>query len=160
MDPFENSFFPIQHYILKFTFVDAFVTTAWYPALRVSHCSSPQAGSQQSSSIKSQRVLQVMKGSVSHSVASDSLQPYGLQSTRLLRPWNSPGKNIRVSCHFLLQGILTQESSLGLLHYRHIWSLFHIFKKISFFSFLINLFSIGGQLLYNILLVSVVFMST
>ena len=35
MDPSENSFFPIQHYILKFTFVDAFVTTAWYPALRV-----------------------------------------------------------------------------------------------------------------------------
>ena len=26
MDPFENSFFPIQYYILKFTFVDAFVT--------------------------------------------------------------------------------------------------------------------------------------
>ena len=24
---------------------------------------------------------------------SDSLQPYGLQPTRLLCPWNSPGKN-------------------------------------------------------------------
>ena len=35
MDPSENSFFPIQHYILKFTFADVFVTTAWYPALRV-----------------------------------------------------------------------------------------------------------------------------
>ena len=25
---------------------------------------------------------------------SDSLQPYGLQPTRLLCPWDSPGKNI------------------------------------------------------------------
>ena len=26
--------------------------------------------------------------------------------TRLLRPWNFPGKNTRVGCHFLLQGNL------------------------------------------------------
>ena len=26
--------------------------------------------------------------------------------TRLLRPWNFPGKNTRVGCHFLLQGTL------------------------------------------------------
>ena len=39
--------------------------------------------------------------------------------TRLLSPWNSPGKNTGVSCHFLLQGIFpTQGSNLGLLHYR------------------------------------------
>ena len=29
--------------------------------------------------------------------------PIGLQPTRLLCPWNSPGKNIGVGCHFLLQ---------------------------------------------------------
>ena len=29
---------------------------------------------------------------VSHSVVSDSLQPHGLQPTRLLCPWDSPGK--------------------------------------------------------------------
>ena len=39
MDPFENSFFPTQHYILRFTLVGARVTAVWYPALRVSHCS-------------------------------------------------------------------------------------------------------------------------
>ena len=33
-----------------------------------------------------------------------------------LCPWDSPGKNARVGCHALLQGILlTQESNLGLL---------------------------------------------
>ena len=59
---------------------------------------------------------------VSHSVMSDSLQPHGLQSTRLLCPWNSPGKNIGVGCHSLLpQGIFpTQGLNPGLLHCRQI----------------------------------------
>jgi len=36
--------------------------------------------------------------------------------TRLLRPWDFPGKNTGVGCHFLLQGIfLTQGSNPGLL---------------------------------------------
>ena len=39
---------------------------------------------------------------VSHSVMSDSLQPHELQSTRLLCPWDSPGKNTGVGCYFLL----------------------------------------------------------
>ena len=30
------------------------------------------------------------------------LAPHGLQPTRLLRPWDFPGKNIGVGCHFLL----------------------------------------------------------
>ena len=34
---------------------------------------------------------------------SDSLQPHGMWSARLLYPWNSPGKNTGVSCHALLQ---------------------------------------------------------
>ena len=34
---------------------------------------------------------------------SDSVQPHRWQPTRLLRPWDSPGKNTRVGCHFLLQ---------------------------------------------------------
>ena len=38
-------------------------------------------------------------------------------STRLLCPWDPPGKNTGVGCHFLLQGIFpTQESNPGLLH--------------------------------------------
>ena len=55
--------------------------------------------------------------SVSTSVVSDSLPPHGLQPTRLLCPWDFPGKNMGVGCHVLLQGIfLTQGWSLRLLH--------------------------------------------
>ena len=40
---------------------------------------------------------------------------YGLGPARLLSPWDSPVKNTRVGCHFLLQGIfLTQGSNLHL----------------------------------------------
>ena len=35
-------------------------------------------------------------------IVSDSLQPHGLYSSRLICPWDSPGKNIRVGCHALL----------------------------------------------------------
>ena len=58
---------------------------------------------------------------VSRSVVSDSLWPHGLQPTRLLCPWDFPGKGTGVGCHFLLQGIFpTQESNPGLLHCRQI----------------------------------------
>ena len=39
----------------------------------------------------------------SHSVVSDSLRSHGLQPTRLLRPWNFPGKSTGVGCHHILQ---------------------------------------------------------
>ena len=40
-------------------------------------------------------------------------------TTRLLGPWDFPGKNTGVGCHFLLQGIfLTQGSNPGLPHCR------------------------------------------
>ena len=32
-----------------------------------------------------------------------TLRPHRRQPTRLLCPWDSPGKNTRVGCHFLLQ---------------------------------------------------------
>jgi len=38
----------------------------------------------------------------SRSVVSNSLQPHGLQPTRLLRPWDLPGKSTGVGCHCLL----------------------------------------------------------
>ena len=48
----------------------------------------------------------------SRSVESNSLPPHGLQSARLLCPWDFSGKNTGVGCHFLLQGIfLTQGSN-------------------------------------------------
>ena len=50
---------------------------------------------------------------------SDSLRPHELQPTRLLHPWDFPGQNTGVSCHFLLQEIfLTQGLNPGLLHCR------------------------------------------
>ena len=46
------------------------------------------------------------------SVKSDSLQPYGLYSSRLFCPCDFRGKNTRTACHFLLQGIFpTQDSN-------------------------------------------------
>ena len=49
--------------------------------------------------------------SVSSSVVSDSLRPHGLQSARLLCPWNYPGKNTRVGCHSLHQEIFPTHLS-------------------------------------------------
>ena len=46
---------------------------------------------------------------VSHSVMSDSLQPYGLWPARLLCLWDSPGKNTGVGCHAFLQGIFPTQ---------------------------------------------------
>ena len=40
---------------------------------------------------------------LSRSVVSNSLRAHGLQPTRLLCPWDSPGKNNGVGCHSLLQ---------------------------------------------------------
>ena len=37
------------------------------------------------------------------SVVSNSVQPQRRQPTRLPCPWDSPGKNTGVGCHFLLQ---------------------------------------------------------
>ena len=39
----------------------------------------------------------------SRSVVSNSLRPHGLQPTRLLRPWEFPGKSTGVGCHCLLR---------------------------------------------------------
>ena len=39
------------------------------------------------------------------SVMSNSLWPHGLSPARLLCPWNSPGKNTGVGCHFCLQNL-------------------------------------------------------
>ena len=66
---------------------------------------------------------------------SDSVWPHRQQFTRLLCPWDSPGKNTRVGCHFLLHFITAS------------WLFFYISK---------NLFLIEGQLPYNIVLVSAI----
>ena len=54
------------------------------------------------------------------SVVSDSLQPMDCSPTRLLCPWDSPGKNTGVGCCALLHGIFpTQESNPYLQHLLH-----------------------------------------
>ena len=42
---------------------------------------------------------------------SDSVRPHRRQPTRLPRPWDSPGKNTGVGCHFLLQSIKVKSES-------------------------------------------------
>ena len=42
----------------------------------------------------------------SRSVVSDSYRPHGLQPTRLLCPWDFPGKSTGVRCHCLLHQIM------------------------------------------------------
>ena len=39
------------------------------------------------------------------------VQPHRRQPTRLPRPWDSPGKNTGVGCHFLLQCIKVKSES-------------------------------------------------
>ena len=46
---------------------------------------------------------------LSHSVMSNYLPSHGLWPTRLLCPWNFPGKNTGARCHFLLQGIFPTQ---------------------------------------------------
>ena len=45
------------------------------------------------------------------SVVSDSVRPQRWQPTRLLCPWDSPGKNTGVGCHFLLQCMKVKSES-------------------------------------------------
>ena len=66
------------------------------------------------------------------SVVSDSLPSHGrLQPTRFLCPWNSPGKNTGLSCHFLLHGIFPTQglnlSLLCLLHFQEDFFFFFFF---------------------------------
>ena len=42
---------------------------------------------------------------------SDSVQPHRRQPTRPCRPWDSPGKNTGVGCHFLLQCMKVKSES-------------------------------------------------
>ena len=46
---------------------------------------------------------------VSHSDMLNFLRPYGFYPTRLLCPWNSPGKITGVGSHSLLHGIFPTQ---------------------------------------------------
>ena len=61
----------------------------------------------------------------SRSVVSDSYRPHGLQPTRLLRPWDFPGKSTGVGCHCLLR--------LGSTRYKYMMFYFTLFFTTAFF---------------------------
>ena len=62
---------------------------------------------------------------VSFTQSCPTLWPHGLWPARLLCPWDSPGKDVGVDCHSLLQKILlTQGLNPGLLHCSQI--LYHV----------------------------------
>ena len=48
---------------------------------------------------------------------SNSVRPHGLQPTRLLRPWDSPGKNTGTGCHFLLHYKYLDNTNLCFIPY-------------------------------------------
>jgi len=49
----------------------------------------------------------------SRSVVSNSSRPHGLEPTRLLHPWDFPGKSTEVGCHHLLQSVLPNGRQMG-----------------------------------------------
>ena len=56
---------------------------------------------------------QVCYGCQVTSVVSNSVRPRRLQPTQFPRPWDSPGKNTGVGCHFLLQCMKVKVKSLS-----------------------------------------------
>ena len=105
-------------------------STAQSPPANLKPSTGCEQGEKNSPSLRSKTFLPEYKcssSSVSHSVVSDSLRPHGLQSARILCPWDSSG-NTGVGCRFLLQGIFpTQGSNLDLLCCRQI--LYHLSYK-------------------------------
>ena len=68
----------------------------------------------------------------SHSVVSDSLRPHGLQPTRLLHPWDFPGKSTGVRCFLSCFQFSSATPLIGVFIASSMWMLFSLF----FFSFL------------------------
>ena len=57
------------------------------------------------------KILLLLLLQLSRSVVSDSVQPHRQQPTRVPCPWDSPGKNTGVGCHFLLQCMKVKSES-------------------------------------------------
>ena len=74
----------------------------------------------------------------SRSVVSDSSWPHGLQPTRLLHPWDFPGKSTGVGCHCLLE-----------LHYYNHWSYIKLYIRSTASSLVI--ISVEGSVTYLVI---------
>ena len=69
--------------------------------------------------VKGQNRMDGIKQASKVAQSCPTLRPHGPWPTWLLRPWDFPGKNTGVGCHFLLQGIFpTQGLNPGLPHCR------------------------------------------
>ena len=55
--------------------------------------------------------MQMLLLPLSHFSQVRSVRPHRWQLTRLLRPWDSPGKNTGVGCHFLFQCMKVKSES-------------------------------------------------
>ena len=64
----------------------------------------------------------------SRSVVSDPQWPHGLQPSRLLHPWDFPGRSTGVECHCLLH--LGSRCSLFLWHYNRVYQYFSTSKSL------------------------------
>ena len=85
---------------------------------------------------------------------SNSRQPHGLWPTNLLCPWDSPGKNIGVGCHALIQVIFpTQGSNPGLLPCR--WILYCLSHQRSLLHVIVVIYSIEISIISSVCQVSV-----
>ena len=64
----------------------------------------------------------------SRSVVSDSVWPHGLQPTRLLRPWDFPGKSTGVGCHCLFLVRYKSQHWSPSSHFRQMYSSGHLYN--------------------------------
>ena len=85
----------------------------------------------------------------SRSVVSDSSRPHGLQPTRLLRPWDFPGKSTGVGCHCLLWPVVdSQGKQLNAMSFIRTEEVFPLFLFFFFFLFNIVIQQACGRLIY------------
>ena len=92
------------------------INVCWTPAVNQALCTSLNAISPKNSEIVTfceveMRLLANAATAKSSSVMSDSVRPHRWQPTRLCHPWDSPGKNTGVGCHFLLQCMKVKSES-------------------------------------------------
>ena len=79
------------------------------------------------------------------SVVSDSQRPHGLQPTRLLGPWDFPGKSTGVGCHCLLWYVRYKYLISNISHF----SLFHIDSKVKPVITLLFYITLGKKNMYT-----------